>query len=74
MGKTFSEYICEKCDQPTVFHNPIADELDEQITQLKTDLAEFGGHYWDCPAHPDEHGFLNNKKCTCGWAEMEKGL
>ncbi len=34
----------------------------------------FGGHRWDCDDAPDHLGFhLSGKKCSCGWAEVEKG-
>jgi len=72
MAKTFSDFICKWCDKPTVFHNPIADELDQQITQLKADLAEYGGHTADCWVNTletpgEEH------PCDCGWAEIAEG-
>jgi len=59
------------------FVNSIADairmcnEQREEITQLKANLAKFGGHRWDCPAHGNEHGFYFGGKCDCGWAELE---
>jgi len=46
----------------------------ERIAELEkaVDLAKFGGHNWDCLAHPDEHGFLNNKECDCGFEEAKE--
>jgi len=44
----------------------------EQQRKLKADFDKFGGHHWDCPAHPDEHGFMLGGKCNCGFAEAEE--
>jgi len=54
-----------------------AADYKKQITQLKTDLAKFGGHTDECASRPpSEEVWVKGcePKCDCGWAEIEKGL
>jgi len=54
--------------------------LDEQITTLKEQLAEFGGHKADCPTRFNKgyrgpySGIHRCDPKLCGWAEIKKEL
>jgi len=53
-------------------HAKEVNNLDEQITTLKKQLAKHGGHTAECWINTletpgEEH------PCTCGWAEIVKG-
>jgi len=58
-------------------------DLHKEITQLKSDLAKYGGHTAECASRvwkprPKRKNSISryepaNKKCDCGWVEIEKG-
>ena len=48
------------------------ERMEREITDLKADLAKFGGHTADCAkivAKPGAHWLV---KCDCGWAALAK--
>jgi len=46
----------------------------EVITQLKADLAKFGGHTAECSSHRSRWKKAKwlGVECDCGWAKVEK--
>ena len=58
------------------------EQLQQEITTLKADLAKFAGHTAKCKIHTpawtgsaDVSGHHPDmRKCDCGWAELERTL
>jgi len=60
------------------FEDAVTIEANERITQLKADLAKYGGHPAECASRflvePEGVVTGEHRPCDCGWAAIEKGL
>jgi len=81
------KHLLENQEESYVPYDSLSDvdQLQEQNTQLKADLAKFGGHTAECDSlkiyvmgWKGEYGEEQMMRdpapvCDCGWAEVERG-
>jgi hypothetical protein len=46
----------------------------EDVAALREIINTYGGHHYDCPAHPDMSGSYTGGPCVCGWAATRAAL